>query len=234
MTKAALVASDPAESCRHEAPLRTCACCRWEFKRSLLQWSSRNFRSYPWRRRSRSSFTLVVAEVLLQQTSADKVREMWPAFVGRYGSWRQLSAANGCELEEILRPLGLYRRKARALVALADAVCALGGVPRSEVGLAELPGIGQYTSRAVVIQLTSASAAPIDVNVARVLERVFGPRKLADLRYDSGLQRLGARLFSDGGSGLLFAFLDLAAKICTARRPACGQCPIKACRFRAG
>ena len=73
----------------------------------------------------------------------------------------------------------------------------------------------------------------LDVNLARVLERLFGPRKLADIRFDPYLQELSLRVVQhESPTEVNWAFLDLAAMICTIRSPKCEVCPLrKQCCF---
>jgi A/G-specific adenine glycosylase len=72
-----------------------------------------------------------------------------------------------------------------------------------------------------------ARAPYIDVNMARVMERLFGRRRLSDLRYDQELQGVARRLVrSPNCQRLNWAILDLAALVCTPRNPSCAACPL--------
>ena len=197
-----------------------------------MEWAEGRRRSFPWRRVDRSPYELVLAEVLLQQTRAEHVAGMFEVIVRRCPDWSALAKTSLVDLENLLRPLGLQRRRAAALHALAEAVLQ-GGLPRAATALEKLPGIGQYMSRAIAAQLSIEVVAPIDTNVSRVLERVFGPRKLADIRYDPGLQRLALSLVPPSDpAGYFLSLVDFAAAVCRPRVPHCPDCPISACRFR--
>ena len=213
-------------------PRRSCIRCRKVFQAAVLQWAEGRRRSFPWRRVDRSPYELVLAEVLLQQTRAEHVAAIFEDVVNRCPDWPALAKISVVDLEDLLRPLGLQRRRAAALHALAEAVVQ-GGLPQTASGLEKLPGIGQYMARAIAAQLSMEVVAPIDTNVARVLERVFGPRKLADIRHDPGLQRLALSLVppSDSG-GYLVALIDFGAIVCRSRVPQCAECPVGSCRFR--
>ena len=198
-----------------------------------MQMSPTIGRSFPWRRPSRSSYELVLAELLLQQTRAAKVAEIFPAIVRRCPDWDALAAIASSELEILLRPLGLYRRRAAALRALAKVILERG-LPTSASELEELPGIGQYMARAIAVQLAGEIVAPIDTNVARVLERVYGPRRLADIRHDPQLQQLALALMPPSSPAQYFmTLLDFGAVICRPGIPLCDICPIQACHYRA-
>ena len=221
--------------CRPEhaaRPAPACAGCRAAFQGSVLQSAATTRRSFPWRRSERSSYELVVAEVLLQQTRAEQAAKVFPDLVGQCPDWLGLARTPRADLEELLRPLGLQRRRAAALQALARMVLDTG-LPASASELEALPAVGQYMARAIAAQLSNEVVAPIDTNVARVLERVFGPRRLADVRHDPELQGLALALVppSDSG-GYLVALLDFASAICRPRAPRCHECPVPACRYR--
>ena len=180
----------------------------------------------------RTHYELVVAEVLLQQTRADQVASLFPQILQRCPDWLDLSSIPLAELEQLLKPLGLQNRRAVVLRDLARVVTQ-EGLPETAAGLQKLPGIGQYMARAIAAQLYGEVVAPIDTNVARVLERVFGPRTLADIRYDPALQDLALNLVpEDNPGGYLVDLLDFASTVCRPRVPNCEACPIVSCRFR--
>ena len=213
-------------------PASDCAECRAAFQVSVLEGAATNRRSFPWRRSERTSYELVVAELLLQQTRAEQAAKIFPALVHQCPDWLGLAGIPRADLEELLRPLGLQRRRAAALQALAQRVLQRG-LPATASELEALPGVGQYMARAIAAQLSNEVVAPIDTNVTRVLERVFGPRKLADIRHDRELQRLALALVpATNSGGYLIALLDFAAAICRPRAPRCGDCPLPTCRYR--
>ena len=218
---------------KHRAkPRKTCQLCRSEFEAAIVQWSSGNVRTFPWRRVGRTPYELVLAEVLLQQTRAEHVARTFAAILDRCPEWQSLTSIPLKELEDLLRPLGLYRRRARVLISLAEAVVQRG-LPTEAEDLEGLPGIGQYMSRAIATQLSNEAVAPVDTNVARVLERAFGTRKFADIRYDKQLQRLALQLVPHADpDGYFVALVDFAAMICRSRSPKCDECPVPACTYR--
>lgn len=207
------------------------------FRRSLLRWFPANGRSFPWRREGQSNYRLVVVEVLLQRTRAEAVATVYPRFFSAYPSWRRLAGARVEDLQEFLRPLGLWRRRATSLIALAQTIRENGGrLPTDRRDIDGLPGVGQYIANAVELICAKSPAPLLDVNMSRVLERYFGPRKMADIRYDPYLQRLAWRVIDCSESiSLNWAILDLAAVTCTARGPKCQNCPLRAeCNYARG
>jgi A/G-specific adenine glycosylase len=102
-----------------------------------------------------------------------------------------------------------------------------GRFPSDRADIEALPGIGQYIANAIQLFCHKLPRPLLDVNMARVLERVFGTRKLADIRYDPFLQDLAGRFVRSKMSARLnWAILDLAATICLARNPCCRNCPL--------
>jgi A/G-specific adenine glycosylase len=195
----------------------------------LHAWYASKGRPFPWRNRSASLYKQILTEVLLQRTRADVVAKFLPRFVRRYSSWKQLAKATEEDLREWLQPLGLWRRRASSLVKLAQVVAANNGrFPHARPDIELLPAVGQYVCNAVMLFANRQAEPLLDVNMARVLERCFGPRRLVDIRYDPQLQEV-SRLMVSGPRAieLNWAILDLAAMVCTQRLPHCPECPLR-------
>ncbi len=206
------------------------------FRRSLLRWYSGHGRAFPWRRASASSYEKIIAEVLLQRTRAETVAEFLPKFTKKFPSWRKLGTASLSQLESCLKPIGLWRRRAISIHALArDMVVRRGRFPRDRETIEKLPGVGQYIANAILLYCHDLPEPLIDVNMARVLERVFGPRKLADIRYDKYLQQLARDVVRcRRAKEVNWAVLDLAALVCLGRNPRCDICPLAGlCLYKA-
>lgn len=204
-------------------------------RRALRSWFNKNGRLFPWRESTCSPYELVLAEVLLQRTRAETVAAFLPGFITRYRSWRRLSQANHHELEVLLSPLGLSRRRATALRALSKALVEQAcRIPRTQAGLMALPGVGQYIANAILVMVYVRPAPLLDPNMARVLERCFGPRQLADIRHDPRLQQLSLALVRCKDTRRInLALLDLGAIVCVPRSPRCTICPLRRlCLYR--
>ena len=147
-------------------------------------------------------------------------------FIRLYPDWQSLSQADIKVLEDALQPIGLYKQRASRLHALAlEMVKRKGIIPSDKSELELLPFFGQYLINAVTLQIFKVPAPLLDVNMARVLERYFAPRKLADIRFDGFLQNLAAEVVSDPSSKETnWAILDFGALVCTARNPKCETC----------
>ncbi len=205
-------------------------------RRKLRTWFREHGRPFPWRRPGHSLFEAVLAEVLLQRTRVETVASFFDVFVARFPTWEAIGQANEQEIGELLKPIGLWRRRAASLAALSRTMVERGGIfPGTREEIESLPGVGQYIANAILMFAFGKAEPLLDVNMARVLERVFGPRQLVDIRYDPYLQGVSrAVIFGKHASELNWAFLDLAAKICTTSSPKCDFCPIaRWCRYAA-
>lgn len=197
------------------------------FQQRLLEWYVENQRDFPWRR-TKSTYALVVAEVLLQRTTARAAAAFLPGFLERYPNWLALAEASITELEETLRPVGLWRRRATSLRRLATVmVGSQGQLPPDHASLEALPGVGQYIANAGSLVVRGEKRPLLDPSMARVLERFFGPRRMADIRYDPYLQALAHTIVATPDPKMTnWAILDFAALVCGARGPECPKCPL--------
>ncbi len=194
----------------------TCELVAWAAARvdwlreGLLGWFERFGRCFPWREPSRSAYEVTVAEILLQRTTAAQVAQVYPDFLRRYPAWDSLARATPAELEGVLRPLGLWRQKARALQRLARS-------------LEERHGLMPETREPL-----------LDANLARLLGRCFGlSQTLSRSSRRRLLQALALHLVRDERSlQVNWAALDFGALVCRPRRPLCPCCPLRsACAY---
>lgn len=197
----------------------------------LLEWFAEAGRDLPWRR-THDPYAILVSELMLQQTQAARVEPVFTAFLRRFPTVAALAAASPAAVVTAWRGLG-YNRRAVALHRAARVIVAEHGgeVPEDLAPLRALPGVGEYTARAVLAFAFGRDAAPVDTNVARVL-----------LRAVSGVAAQGRELqeLADGavphGRGRAWnsALMDLGAGNCVARTPRCAPCPVReVCAWRA-
>ena len=203
-------------------------------RKKLLVWFELHGRTFPWRRRTASEYERICVEVLLQRTRAETVANIYDEFFGRYPNWQSLAAAPIDELEDVLRPIGLWRRRARSVSALARYAGKHGGAfPLAEEELAKVPAVGQYVSNAIQLFQHGRAKPLVDVNMARFLERYLRQRRLADIRHDPWLQQACHWLVDcEDPVSVNWATLDHAALTCRARTPLCSSCLLRArCNF---
>lgn len=199
------------------------------FAQRLLKWFSKNKRSFPWRETS-DPHKILIAEILLRKTDAGKVLRIYERFIRRYPSFEALINADRRELEDFLRPLGIYRRRAKELMDLARIVKAKhrGKVPHSREEILGLPGVGDYAANAVLCFAFGKTVPLVDTNVIRVVARVFSFKsKRKRARDDPEIWREIGRIVPKGKArDFNLAILDLAAASCLPRKPVCGICPV--------
>jgi A/G-specific adenine glycosylase len=200
---------------------------------ALLSWWGEHGEAFPWRRSGASVYERVCVEVLLQRTRRETVSAIYADFFERFPDWHALASCPEEELGQYLRPLGLWRRRAASLGALARyADEHRGAFPRTEKELANVPAVGQYVGNAILLFQHGEPRPLVDVNMARVVERFLRPRRLADIRHDPWLQSAAAWLVRSSPVETNWAVLDFAAKVCRARNPRCDECPLaRQCSF---
>jgi A/G-specific adenine glycosylase len=184
-------------------------------------------RDLPWRR-TRDPWAILVSEVMLQQTQALRVIPKWQEFLVAFPSPTACASASLGDVLRLWQGLG-YPRRARNLHAAAAQIAALGEFPSTLDGLLRLPGVGEYTARAVLAFAFEADAAVVDTNIARVLARVAGHRltaKQAQAAADAALVPGESWAWNQ-------CLMDLGAVLCRPTSPQCGQCPLQAeCAWR--
>lgn len=196
-----------------------------DFVDAMLEWYDENGRhGLPWRERDRSAFEVLVAEILLQRTTAAAVSGAYLPVVSLYPTPAAVVAAPSGELEDVIAPLGLSKRSTyleRISGRLLERHA--GRVPRDRSELLELHGVGDYTARSVSVHAFGDPVSAVDTNVERLLSRFFGEDP-----EESDIQGLADELTPrERSSDLLYAMLDFAAAVCTARSPDCADCPLR-------
>jgi len=197
----------------------------------VLDWFERSARDLPWRR-TRDPYRVLVAEVLAQQTQAERAAEAFPRFLARFPDPEALARATPAEVLREWQGLG-YNRRALALRACAQAVVERGGWPQSVEDLATLPGVGPYTARAVACFALGQDVAPVDTNVGRVLARSLAGADPSQLTPASRQRLADAALPGGRAWAWSSALMDVGSAHCRPR-PRCDGCPIALrCRWRA-
>jgi A/G-specific adenine glycosylase len=204
------------------------------FQKRILEWYKTDGRKFYWRNKGLSNYQYVIAEVLLQRTNAETVARFYPLFIKEFPNWKSLANSDVKRIEAYLKPIGLYTQRSVRLKNLAiEMVKRNGRLPKDRTELESIPFMGQYIANAVELVIFGQPSPLVDVNMARVLERFFGPRKLADIRYDPYLQKLCYKIVDHVDTKKMnWAILDFAALVCKARNPEHERCPLnKSCCY---
>jgi A/G-specific adenine glycosylase len=188
----------------------------------LLPWFEEHRRDLPWRA-TRDPWSVLVSEVMLQQTQVDRVVPRWHRFLRRFPTVVACRDAGPAPVVEEWAGLG-YNRRALNLWRCAEAVCDRHGgrFPDDLSALLALPGIGPYTARAVLAFAFERDVGVVDTNVGRVLARRAG----RPLRAPEVQAAADAAVPVGQGWAHNQAMLDLGATVCVARAPRCARCPV--------
>lgn len=195
---------------------------------SVIDWYDRFERPLPWR--GSDPWGVLVSEFMLQQTPVDRVLPVWHAWMSAWPTAPDLASAS---LSDALRAWGRlgYPRRARRLHQSAVVITTqFGGlVPSGVDALRSLPGVGEYTAAAVRAFAFGRRSVVMDTNIRRVLARALDGIERPTAHITSGERRRGEDLWpADHGRSARWsaAVMELGALVCTARRPACGGCPL--------
>ncbi|UFS61076.1 HhH-GPD family protein [Subtercola endophyticus] len=205
---------------------------------AVISWFAVNARDLPWRRPGFTAWGTLVSEFMLQQTPVSRVIPRLAEWLDRWPAPADLAASSPGDAVRAWQSLG-YPRRALWLHAAAVAIVERhdGVVPRDVDALLALPGVGDYTARAVAAFAYGDRHPVVDTNIRRVIARAVAghaepgpPAARADLAAMTALLPEGhaeARSFNAG-------MMELGAVICTARAPRCELCPlISVCAWRA-
>ncbi|PRY69646.1 A/G-specific DNA-adenine glycosylase [Glaciihabitans tibetensis] len=205
---------------------------------AVTDWYRDNARVLPWREEGFPAWGTLVSEVMLQQTPVVRVIPRLAQWLERWPTPSALAASSAGDAVRAWDRLG-YPRRALNLHAAAVAITERHGgvVPEDVPTLLALPGVGEYTARAVAAFAYGHRHPVVDINVRRVLARaVAGQGEPGPASNRRDLAAMDAQLPEDEplAREANAAIMELGAVICTARAPRCGECPIAAqCGWRA-
>lgn len=198
----------------------------------ILAWYAAHQRDLPWRRPEASPWSVLVSELMLQQTPVARVLPVHEAWLERWPTPADLAAEPTGEAVRMWGRLG-YPRRALRLHAAAVAITERHGgeVPESLEELLALPGVGEYTAAAVASFAFGHRHVVLDTNVRRVLARLVTGTALPGPSLTRAERELGGALLPDDeatAATWAVAVMELGALVCTAAAPACEACPVAA------
>jgi len=168
---------------------------------------------------------LLISVILSAQSTDKGVNKVTPGLFRTFPDAAAYAAAAPEELWPHIRTLGLFRNKAKSIVAAARAIVAEHGgkVPRTRAGLEALPGVGQKTAGVVLVHLGAEPAFPVDTHVGRLARRLGFTRQEAPDRVEEDLRALfPVERWALGHQLLVWH----GRRCCAARGPACSRCPV--------
>jgi endonuclease-3 len=170
-------------------------------------------------------FQLLVATVLSAQTTDVRVNLTTPALFAKYPTPQDMAAANPEDLETLLRPTGFFRAKTRSLLGLsAELRDRFGGeVPATLDELVELPGVGRKTANVVLGNAFGVPGLTVDTHFMRLSRRLRWTTATDPVKIE---HEVGPLIPRQDWTVLSHRLIWHGRRVCHARRPACGVCPL--------
>lgn len=172
-----------------------------------------------------SPFQLLVAVILSAQTNDNQVNRITADLFRHYREPADFAALSEAELEALIKTCGLYKMKAKNIIAASRMIVnEFGGqVPQTREELLRLPGVGRKTANVVLANAFNLPALAVDTHVFRVSHRLgLSDAKTADQTEAQLVQVIPEEQWSDAHHWLIWH----GRKVCTARKPDCLQCPL--------
>lgn len=196
-------------------------------RRKILSWYKNNVREYPWRE-TNDPYRVLIAEMMLQRTKADQVKDVYTEFFRRFHTPREVAEAPQEKLDRILEPLGLkwrfpnFKNTSQEIVGIHD-----GQVPTDSEDLKRLQGVGEYVSGLVQSVAFKKKAWIVDSNIVRIYERFFGLDTKSEARRDPLIIAI-AKQYSETTKPkeANLGLIDFGALVCKPTKPECKSCPV--------
>ena len=196
----------------------------------ILYWYDNNKRILPWRKnasKKQREYQTLVSEFMLQQTQVKTVIPYFNNFIKKIPNFESLSRINENTLLKYWEGLGYYSRarnlKKTAKIIVKDFNCRL---PNNIEELKTLPGIGDYTSKAIMAIAFNKKVIPLDGNVERILKRVFYLKKENEISKEYLNNKIHFFGTSNRASDYAQAIMEIGALVCKPNNPLCEKCPI--------
>lgn len=173
----------------------------------------------------RNPFELLVCTILSAQATDKSVNEASPALFNRYPDAASLAQATPEEVEPFVRTIGLYKNKAKNIVATAQRLDKEHGgeVPDNFEALVSFPGVGRKTANVVLSNAFGRPAIAVDTHVGRLARRL----RFSEHDHPDKVERDLEALFpKDQWIFVHHALILHGRRVCTARKPQCGRCTL--------
>jgi endonuclease III len=174
----------------------------------------------------RSPFELLVATILSAQCTDARVNQVTPSLFSRWPGPKELSQASQDEVEEVIRPTGFYKNKAKALLRASSMIMEKfgGAVPETLDSLVELPGVARKTANVVLgVAFQKSEGIVVDRHVARLSKRMGITSSEDPETIEQDLMRIVAKA---QWTIISHALIHHGRVACTARKPLCGSCAV--------
>jgi len=205
---------------------------------SLLKWYKKNKRILPWRKTNRNGlpnpYYVMVSEFMLQQTTVNTVVKRFKEFINLWPSIKQLNLISENRILKFWSGLGYYTRATNLLKTVKIISRDFRSiVPQYYDQLINLPGIGDYTAKAILGIAYNRPVLPLEVNIKRIIARMYGIKTSLRLNKKKIEDIASHYQSSNKASDLIQSFMDYGSAICLPRNPKCEKCVVeKFCEAR--
>jgi len=196
------------------------------FTDTILEWGQFNIRNFIWREKRDDFFVVFVAEFFLRKTKAETVDKfLKTVFLKKYKTFLEVSQESEDHLKEILKPLGLYNQRAKALKKISLFLCD-GKIPSFQEIL-NFPSCGRYIANAIECFYRNSKCPLVDHNIQRVFNRFFSVPISKEIHKAEYLWSLAEELLPiRDWAQYNYALLDFSALICKPNKAICKLCPL--------
>jgi endonuclease-3 len=173
----------------------------------------------------RTPFELLVVTVLSAQTTDRRVNSISPALFAAYPDATAMAGADRDKVESIIQPTGFFRAKTESLLKLSQALVERfgGEVPGRLEDLVTLPGVGRKTANVVLGNAFGVPGLTVDTHFGRLVRRLGWTEESDPVKVEMAV----AALFPKRDWTMLSHHLIWhGRRVCHARNPACGACPV--------
>ena len=198
----------------------------------LLRWYRKNKRDLPWRKHRKNKlpnpYYIFVSEYMLQQTTVPTVKKKFQVFIKKWPTLKQLAKTTEPTILKFWSGLGYYSRAHNLLKAAKIIDKKFNSeIPNKYEDLITLPGIGDYTAKAILGIGYNQSVMPLDANIERIIARLYSFNQPLIMIKKQLFNRADFFLSKKYSSNLIQSFMDYGSLICTPRNPNCSICKIK-------
>tara|TARA_B100000941_G_scaffold282647_1_gene251334 strand:- start:308 stop:1324 length:1017 start_codon:yes stop_codon:yes gene_type:complete len=200
--------------------------------KKILAWYKNNQRELPWRKfnsQKDREYRVLLSEFMLQQTQVKTAISYFNNFYKNINSIRKLSETSNFRVNKLWQGLGYYRR-AKFLLETSRIISHKydGRLPQNYDELIKLPGIGDYTAKAILSIAFDKSEIGIDGNVERLISRLFLIENRKEI--PKHVDKLKVK---KNHSSMMQGIMELGALICKPKNPLCAECFLqKDCKFK--
>ena len=201
-------------------------------KRKILSWYKHNARELPWRKKVGKKlpnpYYIFVSEFMLQQTTVNAVIPKFNEFIRNWPKIEELSKIKESSILRFWSGLGYYVRATNLLKSIKLIVKRHNYIiPKEYCHLILLPGVGDYTAKAIQGIAYNMPVMPIDANIKRIVIRIYGITQIKK-GTKSQIYGLAKKLISiKNSSNFIQSLMDYGSTICLSKVPQCNKCVIQ-------